>query len=218
MLAAGATFAARVAGRDPGTNIAILRLEAARSRHGPMRRACSRGRWRWRSPPTAWAVLRCGSARSIRLAPPGTAAPAAASTAASCSTSGSAGARRAGRSSMRRAVARHLDPGAAPPGAGNPDGDGRARARTIAGSRPGRARLARCCGAAGAGAGGAAERSRPSPKDLMVLGVTRDGPAAQAGVLMGDILVAIDGARSAAHRDSRSFSVRRRSASRSNCA
>jgi S1-C subfamily serine protease len=29
---------------------------------------------------------------------------------------------------------------------------------------------------------------------LMVLGVTRDGPAAQAGVLMGDILVAIDGA------------------------
>jgi S1-C subfamily serine protease len=29
---------------------------------------------------------------------------------------------------------------------------------------------------------------------LMVLGVTRDGPAAQAGVLMGDILVALDGA------------------------
>jgi S1-C subfamily serine protease len=28
---------------------------------------------------------------------------------------------------------------------------------------------------------------------LMVLGVTRDGPAARAGVLMGDILVAIDG-------------------------
>jgi S1-C subfamily serine protease len=31
-------------------------------------------------------------------------------------------------------------------------------------------------------------------RGLMVLGVTRDGPAAQAGVLMGDILVAIDGA------------------------
>ena len=29
---------------------------------------------------------------------------------------------------------------------------------------------------------------------LMILGVTKDGPAAQAGVLMGDILVALDGA------------------------
>jgi S1-C subfamily serine protease len=32
------------------------------------------------------------------------------------------------------------------------------------------------------------------PHGLMVLGVSSDGPAAQAGVLMGDILVAIDGA------------------------
>ncbi len=32
------------------------------------------------------------------------------------------------------------------------------------------------------------------PQALMILGVSKDGPAAQAGVLMGDILVAIDGA------------------------
>jgi S1-C subfamily serine protease len=32
------------------------------------------------------------------------------------------------------------------------------------------------------------------PHGLMVLGLTRDGPAAQAGVLMGDILLAIDSA------------------------
>jgi len=32
------------------------------------------------------------------------------------------------------------------------------------------------------------------PQGLMVLGLTPDGPAAQAGVLMGDIVVAIDGA------------------------
>jgi S1-C subfamily serine protease len=31
-------------------------------------------------------------------------------------------------------------------------------------------------------------------RGLMILGLTRDGPAAQAGVLMGDILVTIDGA------------------------
>ena len=29
---------------------------------------------------------------------------------------------------------------------------------------------------------------------LMIIGVTRDGPAAQAGILMGDILIAVDGA------------------------
>ena len=29
---------------------------------------------------------------------------------------------------------------------------------------------------------------------LMIIGVTKDGPAAQAGVLMGDILIAVDGA------------------------
>jgi len=32
------------------------------------------------------------------------------------------------------------------------------------------------------------------PLGLMVIGITKDGPAAQAGVLMGDILVAVDGA------------------------
>jgi S1-C subfamily serine protease len=32
------------------------------------------------------------------------------------------------------------------------------------------------------------------PLGLMIIGVTKDGPAAQAGVLMGDILIAVDGA------------------------
>jgi S1-C subfamily serine protease len=32
------------------------------------------------------------------------------------------------------------------------------------------------------------------PLGLMIIGVTKDGPAAQAGVLMGDILTAVDGA------------------------
>ena len=116
----------------------------------------------------------CVSALCTRSAPPGTAAPAAASTAASRSTSGSTAGEEGGPvldaagglvgistlGPRRRVlvipaatVERVLDP--------------------LLADRPRRARLARCRGAAGAGAGSAARRSRPSRLGMMVIGVTR---------------------------------------------
>ena len=47
---------------------------------------------------------------------------------------------------------------------------------------------------------------------LMIIGVTRDGPAAQAGILMGDILIASTAPASAARRSSPSCWDRNRSA------
>ena len=156
-LADGGSFAARVAGRDPGTNVAVLRLDGApepaplaaeEPRPGALVLALA-------ADGVGGVAVRLGAVHSV----------------------GPAWHSRAGGRIDRRigldlrlergeeggpvldaagGLARHLDSRPAPAGSGHPGGDGRARDGTAADDRPDRARLARRGSAAGTRARGAA--------------------------------------------------------------
>ena len=193
VLADGATFAARVAGRDPGTNVAVLRLDG--------------------SPQPAWSAAaepRLG-ALALALAADG-AAGGAVRLGAIHSVGPAWHSRAGGRIDRRIGLAIGLGRGEE----GGPVVDAAGGLLGISTLAPRRrvlviptATVERVLeplltkGRVARGWLGAAVQPVLVPEalrgeagqaqGLMVLGLTRDGPAAQAGMLMGDILVALDG-------------------------
>ncbi len=192
-LADGGTFAARVAGRDPGTNIAVLRLDG-----GPQ------PAWSDAAPPQpgalALALAVDGAGSAVRLGVVHSAGPAWHS--------------RGGGRIDRRIV---LDVRLARGEEGGPVIDAAGGLLGVSTFGPRRrvlviptATVERVLeplltkGRVARGWLGAAVQPVLVPEaqgvepgqahGLMILGVTRDGPAAQAGVMLGDILVALDGA------------------------
>jgi len=107
-------------------------------------------------------------------------------------TSASPPVRREGRCSTPAAVSsasRPWDPAAR---SGHPGLYGRSGARPAALERTGRTRLARCCAAAVL-VPEALQAEAGQSQGLMVMSVSKDGPAARANLHAGDILVKIAG-------------------------
>ena len=193
ILPGGAQATATVAGRDPGTNVAVLRVELAgpargrvrrtpprRARPGPRRRRrCARrsGMGAVHRVGPAWHSMANGRIdRLIHL-----------DLALSAARRGRPGARR------RRRAARHVDPGAAPPGPGDPDGarsSGSSRL-LLAGGRVAQGWLGLGLQPVGIPAGLQPAAGRDA--GLMVVSLASGGPAEQAGVLPGDILLEVAG-------------------------
>ena len=193
-LAAGGTFTARLAGRDPGTNIAILRLD--------------------NSPQPAWSGAAAPQPGALALAFAADGLGGAAVRLGAVHSVGPAWHSRAGGRIDQRIV---LDLRLGRGEEGGPVVDAAGKLLGISTLGPRRRVLAiptatvervleplLTKGRVARGWLGAAVQPVLVPEalrdeagqaqGLMVLGVTRDGPAAQAGVLMGDILVALDGA------------------------
>ena len=138
----GAVVTAKIAGRDPSTNIAILRPARRSRRRRSLRARRAPAPSRLRSAPTEPAAPARGSGSSISPVPNGILAAAASSTGASCSMSGLPIARRAGRfSTPPAALFRHVDLRTARPGHCHSDRDHRAR-RAAARSRTAASRAA----------------------------------------------------------------------------
>jgi S1-C subfamily serine protease len=193
-LADGGAFAARVAGRDPGTNVAVLRLDG--------------------SPQPAWIAAAEPQPGTLALALAADGAGGAAVRLGAVHSVGPAWHSRAGGRIDRRIG---LDIGLGRGEEGGPVVDAAGGLLGISTLGPRRrvlviptATVERVLepllakGGVGRGWLGAAVQPVLVPEarhgeagqahGLMVLGVTRDGPAAQAGLMMGDILVTLDGA------------------------
>lgn len=194
VLADGATFAARVAGRDPGSNVAVLRLDG--------------------SPPPAWSAAAEPRPGALVLALVADGTGGVAVRLGAIHSVGPAWHSRAGGRIDRR-IGLDIRLGRGEEGGPVVDAAGGLLGISTLGPRrrvlviP-TATVERvlepllATGRMPRGWLGAAVQSVLVPEalreeagqtqGLMVLGVTGDGPAAQAGVLMGDILVALDGA------------------------
>lgn len=194
VLADGATFAARVAGRDPGSNVAVLRLDgspaptwsaAAEPRPGALVLALA-------ADGTGGVAVRLGAIHSVGPA-----------------WHSRAGGRIDRRIGLDIRLGRGEEGGPVVDAAGGLLGIStlgpRRRVLVIPTATVERVlEPLLATGRMPRGWLGAAVQSVLVPEalreeagqtqGLMVLGVTGDGPAAQAGVLMGDILVALDGA------------------------
>ncbi len=193
VLADGGTFAARVAGRDPGTNVAVLRLDG--------------------SPQPAWSAAAEPRPGALALALAADGAGGGAVRLGAIHSVGPAWHSRAGGRIDRRIG---LDIGLGRGEEGGPVVDAAGGLLGISTLGPRRrvlviptATVERVLeplltkGRVARGWLGAAVQPVLVPEalrgeagqaqGLMVLGLTRDGPAAQAGMLMGDILVALDG-------------------------
>jgi S1-C subfamily serine protease len=194
VLADGATFAARVAGRDPGTNIAVLRFDGA-----PQPKRVAAGEPRPGALVLALAADGAGGV-AVRLGAIHSVGPAWHSR---------AGGRIDSRIGLDIRLERGEEGGPVLDAAGGLLGIStlgpRRRVLVIPATTVERVmeplvttgRIAR--GWLGAAVQRVlvpeALRSEPDQSlGLMIIGVTKDGPAAQAGVLMGDILIAVDGA------------------------
>jgi S1-C subfamily serine protease len=194
VLADGASFAARVAGRDPGTNVAVLRLDGA-----PEPAALAAAEPRPGALVLAFAADGAGGV-AVRLGAIHSVGPAWHSR---------AGGRIDRRIGLDISLGRGEEGGPVLDAAGGLLGIStlgpRRRVLVIPAATVERVmepllttgRIAR------GWLGAAVQRvlvpealhsEAGQPLGLMIIGVTGDGPAAQAGVLMGDILVAVDGA------------------------
>lgn len=189
-LAAGGTFAARVAGRDPGTNIVLLRLDGS-----------PQPAWSATAEPRAGAlVLACAAGGAVRVG-------------AVHSVGAAWHSRAGGRIDARIGLDIRLGRGEE----GGPVVDAAGGLLGISTLGPRRRVLViptttiervleplLTTGRVARGWLGAAVQPvlvpdalrgpAGSEQGLIVLGLSRDGPAARAGVLLGDILVALDGA------------------------
>jgi S1-C subfamily serine protease len=194
VLADGASFAARVAGRDPGTNVAVLRLDGA-----PEPAALAAAEPRPGALVLAFAADGAGGV-AVRLGAIHSVGPAWHS-------------RAGGRIDRRIGLDIRLERGEE----GGPVLDAADGLLGISTLGPRRRVLVipaatvervmeplLTTGRIARGWLGAAVQRVLVPEalrsegdqslGLMIIGVTKDGPAAQAGVLMGDILIAVDGA------------------------
>ncbi|HUC71325.1 MAG TPA: S1C family serine protease [Stellaceae bacterium] len=198
VLAAGGTFAARIAGRDPGTNIAVLRLDGS-----------PQPAWSAAAEPQPGALVMAFAAdgmggSAVRLGIVHSVGP---------SWHSRAGGRIDRRIGLDIRLGRGEEGGPVVDAAGGLLGIStlgpRRRVLVIPTATVERVleplvatgRIAR--GWLGAAVQPvlvpeALREEAGQAQGLMVLGVTQDGPAARAGVLMGDILVALDGAAVAA--------------------
>ena len=194
VLADGGTFTARIDGRDPGTNVAVLRLEGS-----------PQPAWSDALPPQPGALVLALAADGIS----GAAVRLGAVHSAGPAWHSRAGGRIDHRIGLDIRLGRGEEGGPVVDAAGGLLGISTLGPRRRALVIP-TATIERVLeplltkGRVARGWLGAAVQPVlvPEPlrdqagqtQGLMVLGVTRDGPAAQAGVLMGDIIVALDGA------------------------